>query len=273
MPILAIHDLSCYSKSSLTVVLPVLEALGVETAVLPTALLSTQTDGFDDIYIQNEDEAMGEILNRFFSLHLSFDGIYSGFLASASVIERVLSLISASSALALVDPVMGDDGKLYQTVDEELCSAMFRLVRKADIITPNFTEAMILTQMDDGFRPQGQKAIRDQIAVLRSLGPAKGVITGIPLQAGGLGNAAWDGNEIRLFQYPHELLGIGRQGVHVPALPFRIDGVEGQRGLAASAQACNYHEFIPRDGKRHVPEIVDLCSCNVYVFLFLVHSE
>ncbi len=201
MSVLAIHDLSCYSKSSLTVVLPVLEALGVETAVLPTALLSTQTDGFEDIYIENEQQQMIEILKHFKSLHLEFDGIYSGFLGSENVIDIVLSVFSSFSSLRLVDPVLGDNGKLYQTVDEGLCSAMLRLVRKADIITPNFTEAMLLTEMDDGFCPQGQKAIRDQIAVLRSLGPKRGVITGIPLKAGGLGNAAWDDGEIRLFQY------------------------------------------------------------------------
>ena len=96
---------------------------------------------------------------------------------------------------------MGDNGTLYQTFDSTLCSAMLRLVRKADIITPNFTEAMLLTGLDDGFRPQGMRTIRDQVSVLRSLGPSKGVITGIPLEAGGLGNAAWDGDEVRIFQY------------------------------------------------------------------------
>ena len=201
MAVLAIHDLSCYSKSSLTVVLPELEALSVETAVLPTALLSTQTDGFDDIFIEDEHEAMKAVLSRFESLGLSFSGIYSGFLGSAEEIGTVQEAMAHFGGLSFVDPVMGDNGTLYQTVDSEMCSRMIRLVRKADVITPNFTEAMILTGMDDGFHAQGQKAIRDQITVLRSLGPQRGVITGIPLEAGGMGNAAWDGDEIRLFQY------------------------------------------------------------------------
>lgn len=201
MAVLAIHDLSCYSKSSLTVVLPVLEALSVETAVLPTAVLSTQTDGFDDIFVKDEHLAMKEILSRFGKLGISFEGVYSGYLGSADEIETVEIAMKHFGSLSFVDPVMGDNGSLYQTVDDELCASMVRLVRKADIITPNFTEAMILTGLDDGFRAQGQKAIRDQISVLRSLGPRRGVITGIPLQAGGLGNAAWDGDEIRLFQY------------------------------------------------------------------------
>ena len=201
MAVLAVHDLSCYSKSSLTVVLPVLEALGVETAVLPTALLSTQTDGFDGIFVQDEHEAMRKILDHFKRLELRFDGVYSGFLGSAEEIETVKYAASAFSSFLLVDPVMGDNGELYQTVSDELCSEMITLVKHADIITPNFTEAMILTGLDDGFKKQGPRAIKDQITVLRSLGPKRGVITGIPLEAGGLGNAAWDGDEIRLFQY------------------------------------------------------------------------
>lgn len=201
MAVLAIHDLSCYSKSSLTVVLPVLEALGVETAVLPTAILSTQTDGFDGIFIEDQHEAMKEVLRRFSDLGLRFDGVYSGFLGSLDEIDTVIEAMSDPDSISFVDPVMGDNGTLYQTFDSTLCSAMLRLVRKADIITPNFTEAMLLTGLDDGFRPQGMRTIRDQVSVLRSLGPSKGVITGIPLEAGGLGNAAWDDDEVRIFQY------------------------------------------------------------------------
>ncbi len=201
MSVLAIHDLSCYSKSSLTVVLPVLEALQVETAVLPTAILSTQTDGFDDIFIEDEHTAMKSILSKFSSLGVHFDGIYSGFLSSAEEIETVCDAMSRFGGLSFVDPVMGDNGEFYQTVDRSLADEMIHLVKASDIITPNFTEAMILTGLDDGFKPQGQRAIKDQVTVLRSLGPKRGVITGIPLQAGGLGNVAWDGDEIRLFQY------------------------------------------------------------------------
>lgn len=211
MAVLAVHDLSCYSKSSLTVVLPVLEALSVETAVLPTAILSTQTDGFEDIYFEDKSAAMREILKRLRSLGAVFSGIYSGFLGSAEEIGIVGDVIrDFPDALALVDPVLGDNGELYQTVTDEMADAMRRLVRKAEIITPNITEAMILTEMDDGLRKFGQRAISEQVEVLRSLGPSRGVITGIPLEAGGLGNAAWDGREIRLFQY--EDLGVSYPG-------------------------------------------------------------
>ena len=178
MAVLAIHDFSCYSKSSLTVALPVLEALSVEAAALPAALLSTQTDGFDDIYIRDLADDMVRISDRFSSLGIAFDGIYSGFLASERQIGIVSSLIDRYDTLTLVDPVMGDNGELYQTVTEGHARAMARLARKADIITPNFTEASIIADIE---------------FILSDIS--------IPLEAGGLGNAAWDGEEIRLFQY------------------------------------------------------------------------
>ena len=120
MAVLAVHDLSCYSKSSLTVVLPVLEALSVETAVLPTALLSTQTDGFDDIYVKDNLESMKAILCRFEKLGISFDGIYTGYIGSADEIELVRSFVKDVDAPLLVDPVMGDGGELYQTVGKDV---------------------------------------------------------------------------------------------------------------------------------------------------------
>ena len=210
MTALALHDLSCYSKSSITVVLPVMEVLGVETAVIPTAILSTQTDGFDDIYIEDREREMAEIASRLECLHVSFDGVYTGFLSSESEVDAVIRIIERQEGLKLVDPVMGDGGELYQTVTRSHAERMARLVRKADIITPNLTEAMILTGLEDGIRKLGQGDIKGLIDVLRSLGPKRGVITSIPLMAGGLGNVAWDGDEKRIFQY--EDLGVSYPG-------------------------------------------------------------
>ena len=201
MAVLAIHDLSCYSKSSLTVVIPVMEALGVETAVLPVSVLSTQTDGFDDVAAVDNTEGMERILAAFSHLGIAFDGVYTGYLGDNRRVDIALKAIESSGHPVLVDPVMGDDGELYPSLSEDLPSHMLRLVKKADIITPNLTEAMMLTGLDDGIRKLGQRDIKDLIDVLRSFGPRQGVITSIPLVAGGLGNAAWDGNEIRLFSY------------------------------------------------------------------------
>ena len=178
-----------------------MEALSVETAVLPSSLLSTQTDGFDDIYIRDLSSEIGEIAGRFRSLGIRFDGIYTGFLASERQIGIISALIDEYRTLTLVDPVMGDNGELYQTITESHAAAMVRLVRKADIITPNFTEASIIAGIGPMPARLGQGEIKDLVTVLRSLGPAKGAITSIPLEAGGLGNAAWNGEEMRLFQF------------------------------------------------------------------------
>ena len=210
MAVLALHDLSCYSKSSITVVLPVMEALGVETAVIPTAILSTQTDGFSDIYMEDRGEEMIRIYDHLERLGVVFDGVYTGFLSSEGEVDAVSSILSRQKGLRFVDPVMGDGGELYQTVTRSHAQSMMRLVRRAAIITPNLTEAMILTGLEDGIRRLGQGEIKDLVDVLRSLGPERGVITSVPLVAGDLGNAAWNGSEIRLFQY--EDLGVSYPG-------------------------------------------------------------
>ena len=179
MAILAIHDLSCYSKSSLTVVIPVLEALGIETAVLPVSILSTQTDGFDDIAAVDNTEGMEHILSAYNRLGISFDGVYTGYLGDSRRIDIAIRAIDSSSGPVLVDPVMGDDGKLYPSLSDDLPQQMIRLVKRADIITPNLTEACILT--DTPYKETWRISEIEQMAkALSRMGPEKIVVTGIP---------------------------------------------------------------------------------------------
>ena len=111
-----IHDLSCLGRCALTAVIPVLSALGAQAVPVPTAILSTQTDGFEGLYFRDLNREMDEITDHFARLSLSFDAIYSGFLGSVEQIERVIAFTERfPSRLVLVDPVMGDDGALYQT--------------------------------------------------------------------------------------------------------------------------------------------------------------
>ena len=149
----AIHDLSCFGRCALTVIIPTLSCLGVQTVPVPTALLSTHTGGFDDLHFKDLTDDMTEIAARFDRLSMSFDAIYSGFLGSAAQISVVSDFIDrfGKNIPVLVDPVMGDDGKLYSTYNGELVEGMKALCRKAGIITPNHTEACILTGLD--YRP------------------------------------------------------------------------------------------------------------------------
>lgn len=162
----AIHDLSCFGRCALTVIIPTLSALGVQTVPIPTALLSTHTGGFENMFFADLSREMDGISSHFSELGISFDAIYSGFLGSVAQIGRVSDFIdrfAKKDAPILVDPVMGDDGALYSTYTKELGEGMRHLVQKADIITPNYTEACFLTGTE--YRPT-DKMSRDEIVEL-----------------------------------------------------------------------------------------------------------
>lgn len=145
----AIHDLSCFGRCALTVIIPTLSALGIQTVPLPTALLSTHTGGFENMFFYDLSSEMNKISEHFAELELKFDAIYSGFLGSEAQIKQVSDFIdrfSKPNTLILVDPVMGDDGVLYSTYTKALGKGMQQLVQKADVITPNYTEACFLTE-------------------------------------------------------------------------------------------------------------------------------
>ena len=180
----AIHDLCCYAKSSLTVVIPTLEALLVEVCPLPTALLSSQTDGFDSYYFEDKTEAMEQVLASWDSLGLSFDAIYSGFLGSPRQVKLVQTLIAKEkqnhTMLVVVDPVLGDDGVLYGPVDTELVDQMRSLVSHSDIITPNATEASLL--LNQPYKTEfSEEEIFSWARALHQLGPESVVITSVQL--------------------------------------------------------------------------------------------
>jgi len=168
--------------------MPVLSAMGEQVIPVPTALLSTHTGGFENMHFLDLTDSMERISEHFSSLDLSFDSIYSGFLGNEAQIDSVehyIERFSDKNTLVLVDPVMGDDGVLYSTYTEELMLGMERLCRKADVITPNMTEAFFLTKKE--FLDTSAFSHDEALAVARSLcdslrefGNKKIVITGIP---------------------------------------------------------------------------------------------
>ena len=186
--ICAIHDLSCFGRCALTVISPVLSAMGNQVVPVPTALLSTHTGGFENMYFLDLTDSMERIADHFSSLGLTFDAIYSGFLGSEAQIDAVgdyIDRFSRGSHIVLVDPVMGDDGKLYSTYTEPMMRGMRRLCHKADVITPNITEAFFLAGR--AFVDTTELPHDEALAIVRSLcndfrefGNKKVVITGIP---------------------------------------------------------------------------------------------
>ncbi len=150
MRVLAINDISCVGKCSLTVTLPILSACGITCDVLPTALLSTHTGGFEDYTFLDLTDEMHQILDRWKKLGLKFDIVYSGYLGNRKQIETV-RLITREflqpDGLFIVDPVMGDAGKLYAGFDEAYVEEMRELCKSAHYILPNVTEACYLANV------------------------------------------------------------------------------------------------------------------------------
>ncbi len=141
------HDISCIGRCSLTVALPILSVAGVETCVLPTAILSTHTGEFTGFTHLDLTDEMGKITAHWKTLDHPFDAIYSGYLGSIKQLELVEQFITSfrnENTLVIIDPVMGDDGKLYALFTHDFVDGMRNLCKKADVIVPNMTEAAFL---------------------------------------------------------------------------------------------------------------------------------
>lgn len=197
----AIHDLSGYGRCALTVILPVISAMGIQCVTVPTAILSTHTGGFTDLVLRDTTDFISPCCKHYKSLDVHFDAIYSGFLASEEQADCCLEFFeSFPSAVKIVDPVMGDDGMPYQTYTKGLIERTKELIAHADIITPNLTEAAILLEEDyPDFLTETQ--LRDWTERLCKKAKAA-VITGIPLEKGGFVNASLDSDgEFRIYNW------------------------------------------------------------------------
>lgn len=191
--IVTIQDISCFGKCSLTVALPVISAMGIETAVIPTAVLSTHTGGFSGYTFHDLSADISDISAHWKSLGLTFDGIYTGYLGSPEQVKIVSDFFDdfrTNDNFIVVDPVLGDAGKLYAGFTEDFVSEMRRLCGKADYILPNMTEAAFL--LGDSYADDpDEEAAKEILRRLTSLGCRTPVLTGV--RKGGLhGAGAYD---------------------------------------------------------------------------------
>lgn len=177
----AIHDMSGYGRASLTVVIPILSSMGIQVCPLPTAVLSSHSafPGFHMVDLTNE---MVKMIGHWRQMGLSFDAIYSGYLGSSKQVDIVKQFIRdfrKESQLIIVDPVLGDNGKLYSAFGQDMVEEMRRLVEEAHIITPNLTEAAFLLGKD--YSPDVDiKEICDWTRKLAKMGPEIVIITSVP---------------------------------------------------------------------------------------------
>ncbi len=204
--ILTIQDISCVGKCSLTVALPIISAFGVETAVLPTAVLSNHT-AFNGFTFNDLTDDMPRISKEWKKQEFEFDAIYTGYLGSIKQVDIVSDIFDdykRKNNFILVDPVMADNGKLYTGFDEKFALSMKKLCKKADIIVPNLTEASFM--LDIPYKPckYNKGDIEDILKRLTDLGCKIAVLTGVSFDNKHIGVYGYDSSKNEFFSYFRE---------------------------------------------------------------------
>lgn len=178
----AIHDLSGFGRASLCSIIPTLSSMGVQVCPVPTAILSTHSGGFTDYTFHDLTDEIPAFIDHWERLGLTFDCIYSGFLGSPRQTELVADIcrrFRREDTLVVIDPVMGDNGSLYSSISADMIPEMRKLIRNADIIVPNYTEAALLL----GREPKEQitkEEMRKWLRELAEMGPETVLITSAP---------------------------------------------------------------------------------------------
>lgn len=256
-----INDIAGFGRCAVAVELPIISYMGVQCCPVPTAILSNHM-GYPNYFIDDYTDRMETYIGNWRKLGLTFDGIATGFLGSVRQIEIVKSFLGTfrkEDTLVIVDPVMGDHGRLYSTYTEELCNRIRELVRFANITTPNLTEACRLADVpyrEGVWRKKELYAMAEQIA---SLGPSRVVITGIP-QGEFIANYVYErGTEpqiIRTHRAGTERSGTG----DVFSAIIAADGVNGVPFHKSVRKASGFvKKCIVRSDERGVPKTDGVC--------------
>lgn len=204
--IVTIQDISCYGKCSLTVALPIISAMGVEAAIIPTAVLSTHTM-FSRFTFKDLSDQIEPISEHWKEEKLQFDALYTGYLGSFEQIDLMKQFFEdfGKNTLKFVDPAMGDNGKLYPAFDEAFAKHMATLCAKADIIDPNLTEACFMLGTE--YKEDGEydeAYIKDILKKLCGLGAKIAILTGVSLEENKLGAMGYDSEKDEFFSYFNE---------------------------------------------------------------------
>lgn len=206
--LLAIHDISCMGRCSLTVALPIISAAGVECSILPTAILSTHTGGFENYTFNDLTHDMIPTINHWNTYERTYDCVYSGYLGSLAQIDILKEIIQNykdknPTISIIVDPVMGDNGSLYPLFNDTYVAKMRELIHKADVIVPNLTEACLL--LDIPYKEKWtEEELRDICIKLTNMGAHSICLTGISFDEQQLGCAVYDIETKQLRTYLNE---------------------------------------------------------------------
>lgn len=213
--ILTIQDISCVGQCSLTVALPIISACGIETCILPSAVLSTHTGGFTGYTFRDLTDDIPAIAEHWQKENIKFDAVYTGYLGSTKQIDYSIDIMEkllSDDGVRIVDPAMADNGKLYYGFDNEFVKAMARLCGKADIILPNITEACFMVGAEYKQSGYDESYITDLLAKLGDLGAKVVVLTGVTYSEDKLGIAIYDTAAKSVNYYFHEKLNVSSHG-------------------------------------------------------------
>lgn len=206
--IVTIQDISCVGKCSLTVALPIISAMGVETSVIPTAVLSTHT-AFSDFTFHDLTNEINPITTLWKGQGISFDAIYTGYLGSIEQINIMAKLFDdfkTESNIIVVDPAMADNGELYKGFDQNFADKMSELCSKADVIVPNLTEACYMLNIPYVGDKYSKEFIQDILIRLSKQGCKYCVLTGVSFDENSLGVMAYNSETNSFFEYYSEKL-------------------------------------------------------------------
>ena len=210
--LLTIQDISCVGQCSLTVALPVISACGIETAILPSSILSTHTAGFTGYTFRDLTGDMPAILAHWKKENITFDAFYTGYVSKEQIpiILHIMEETARTGALKIVDPVMADNGALYKGFAPDFPQEMKRLCAVADIILPNLTEAAFLLGEEYCGASYTREYIEGLLERLKALGPKHVILTGVSFEPEKLGVAVYDGDTLRY--YSHERIDASMHG-------------------------------------------------------------
>ena len=244
--ILTIQDISCVGQCSLTVALPILSACGLETCVLPSAVLSTHTAGFTGYTFRDLTEDMPAIRNHWVQEGIRFSAIYTGYLGSTQQIRYVSDIFQTTGTddcVKIVDPAMADNGKLYPGFDEAFVEAMKGLCSQADFVLPNITESCFLTGLP--YKTDYDESYIDaHLQALKALGCKNIVLTGVSFTPGTTGIMVVE-NGVKQY-YVHQQLPNSCHGTgDIYASAFVGALMRGKDAYTAAKIAANYTSGLP----------------------------
>ena len=270
--VLTIQDISCFGKCSLTVALPLLSAMGIETAILPTAVLSTHTL-FKGFTCKDLSDQLVPITDHWKQEGITFDAIYTGYLGTEEEIDTVIRIIEEfrnENTLVIVDPAMGDNGKLYPAFNEHYAKKNADLCAVADIIDPNITEASFMTGLP--YREEySEDYVKEMLLALAKIGTKTPILTGVSLSEGKTGAMGYDTETKTFFGYQNDRVPAAYHGtgdifssVLAGAFVLGLDRAEALK-IAADYTALTIAETLKNPGnpwygvdfEATVPSLVD----------------